>query len=510
MRWIVLLAMILGLFIAPLGSFFPSTHHRTSHPISTVSALAQYYFDQGLLFAYGFNHTEAYRSFQTAVKLDSNCAMCYWGMAYVLGSNINTEMPEDRMPIAWEAMQKAVSLQSTVTPAERAYIQALSKRYTASLNPDRASLNLAYAHAMREVAQNYPTDLDAATLFAEALMDTMPWNYGQDNGEPKPEGREIIDTLQSVLTRDRNHIGALHFYIHAVEEKHPELAIAVADRLRDLHLPLGHLVHMPSHIYLRVGRYQDAVRSNQEAISVDQKTLTQNGIYRFAYIPHNQHFLWYAATLAGEQQIALQAAEQTAKLADPDLLRKPGYGTLQHYLSIPLYAWVKFRQWDKIIAQPAPESDLAYPTGVWHYARGLAWAHQREFQKAEAELEQLRAIVVSPALSGVTIWDVNTTADLLQIGSEVLAAEIAAKRGQIEQAISGLRSAIAKEDHLTYDEPAPWHSPVRQTLGALLLEQNRSAEAAQVFREDLAIYPNNVWSLRGLAESLRKLKGVEN
>lgn len=503
MRWIVLLAMILGLLIAQVGSFLPGAHHRTSHTISTGSALAQYYFDQGLLFAYGFNYAEAYRSFQTAVKLDSHCAMCYWGMAYVLGSNINTEIPTDRMPLAWETVQKAVSLQSTVTLAERTYIQALSKRYTASLNYDRASLNLAYANAMREVAQSYPADLDAATLFAEALMDTTPWNYWQNNGKPKPEGQEILDTLQSVLEQDRNHIGALHFYIHAVEEKHPELAIAAADRLRDLHLPLGHLVHMPSHIYLRVGRYQDAVRSNQDAIAVDQKTRTQNGIYRFAYMPHNQHFLWYAATLAGEQQIALQAAEQTAKLVDPNLLRKPAYGTLQHYLSIPLYAWVKFGQWNKILVQPAPEADLAYPTGVWHYARGLAWAHQNELRKAEIELKQLRAIASSPALNGVTIWDVNTTADLLEIGSEVLAAEIASRRGEIEPAIEWLRSAIAKEDQLTYDEPAPWHSPVRQSLGALLLEQDRSVEAAQVFREDLAIYPNNVWSLQGLARSLK-------
>lgn len=478
------------------------TYH---HPISTDSNLAQRYFDQGLVLTYGFNHAEALRSFHEAAKSDPQCAICYWGIAYVLGPHINAGMEADVVSPAWDAIHKAIALRDHASEQEQAYIEALAQRYTQAPVEDRSALNLAYASAMREVAQHYPDDLDAATLLAEALMDTTPWDYWEANGEPKPVGQEIITTLNSVLQRDPNHPGALHYYIHAVEKKHPELAIAVADRLRDLNIATGHLVHMPTHIYIRVGRYHDAVTANEHAVAIDQQyaqNSSNEGMYTLAYMPHNHHFLWYAAMMAGQQEVALQAAQSTATMVNPKLLRKAGYGTLQHYTSIPLYTFVKFGLWEQILAEPTPAANLLYPTGVWRYARGMALVAKGQMQKAAQELEQLRAIATSPGLNGVTIWDINTTAALLRIGSEVLAGELAAKQGKTEQAIHFLKQAIVLEDNLSYDEPAPWYSPVRQSLAAVLLEAGFPVEAEQVYREDLEIYPENGWSLHGLAQSL--------
>ncbi|NJO40597.1 MAG: hypothetical protein HC769_09240 [Cyanobacteria bacterium CRU_2_1] len=477
-------------------------HH---HPISTNNPLTQRYFDQGLILAYGFNHAEAARSFQEAARLDPDCAMCYWGIAYVLGPNINAAMESDAVPDAWQALQTAIELSPFASEPERAYIQALATRYTLEPVEDRSLLNLAYANAMREVAQQHPDDLDAATLFAEALMDTMPWDYWQENGELKPEAVEIVTTLESVLQQNPDHPGALHLYIHAVEAERPNLAVEAADRLRELNITAGHLAHMPSHIYIRVGRYHDAVMANQQASDIDQHYAYQHpsdGIYPIAYMPHNHHFLWYAATMAGESEVALEAAYRTAELADQELMREPGYGTFQHYYSIPLYTFVKFGMWDEILAQPAPSADLVYPNGVWHFARGMAFTAQGQLDSAMQELEALRSIAADPALDGVTIWDINTTAHLLNIATEMLAGEIVAKQGNYEQAIHHLQAAIELEDSLNYYEPALWYSPVRQALGAVLLQADQPAEAEQVYLQDLAIYPENGWSLRGLMQSL--------
>lgn len=476
-----------------------------SYPISTANSLTQRYFNQGLILAYGFNHAEALRSFQEAARLDPNCAMCYWGIAYVVGPNINAAMADSDVPTAWEAIQQAIKLSQYASPKERAYINALATRYTPESVEDRTDLNLAYANAMREVARQYPDDADAMTLFAEALMDTTPWDYWQENGEPKPEGAEIITTLESVLEHNPDHAGALHLYIHAVEAKRPELAAAAADRLRALNIHTSHLVHMPSHIYVRVGRYHDAVVANQEAAALDAHYAHQHnpqGMYRFGYMPHNQHFLWYAAAMAGQRETALQAAHDTAALVDQSLIRKAGFSTLQHFAMIPLYTYVKFGMWDEVLAQPAPEADLVYPTGVWHFARGMAYTAQGQIQNATQELEALRAAAANPALEGVTI-DINKAAHLLQIATEVLAGELAAKQGNYQQAIAHLRTGVKLQNELNYSEPAPWYAPVQQTLGAVLLQAGRPAEAEQVYREDLAIYPNNGWSLYGLAQSLQ-------
>jgi tetratricopeptide (TPR) repeat protein len=476
-----------------------------SLPISTSNPLVQRYFDQGMVLSFGFNHAEALRSFQQAAALDSTCAMCYWGMAYVLGPNINAAMEDSAIPTAWEAIQQAIALSDHATERERAYIQALAQRYSQNPESDRAALNLAYANAMREVVQRYPDDVNAAMLFAEALMDTTPWDYWQDNGEPKPEGVEIITTLESVLERSPYHPGALHLYIHAVEAKRPELAATAADRLRSLRLNAGHLAHMPSHIYIRIGRYQDAVAANQEATNRDTHYAQQHnpqGIYRIGYMPHNHHFLWFAAVMAGQRDVALEAARQTANLVDQTLMRQPGFGTLQHYASTPLYTQVKFGLWDDILATPAPDADLVYPTGVWHFARGMALVAKGRVQEAAQELTALQANAADPTLNGVTIWDINTTSDLLAIATEVLAGELAAKHGNYEQAIAHLQRGAELEDQLNYDEPSSWYSPVRHALGAVLLQAGRAADAEQVYREDLAKYPENGWSLYGLAQSL--------
>ncbi|NJR39615.1 MAG: hypothetical protein HC781_13375 [Leptolyngbyaceae cyanobacterium CSU_1_4] len=477
-------------------------HH---HAISTKNSQAQRYFDQGLILTYGFNHAEALRSFQQAATLDRTCAMCHWGIAYVLGPNINAAMEDGVVPTAWEAIQKAIALKQYASPREQAYIAALATRYTPEPVSDRSALNLAYANAMRQVVQQYPDDLEAATLFSEALMDTSPWNYWAEDGTPKPEGAEIIATLESVLKRNPKHPGALHLYIHAVEAERPELAAAAADRLRDLNINTGHLIHMPGHIYIRVGRYQDAVVANQQAAAADAEYARQHdpeGIYPVAYMPHNHHFLWYAAVMSGQQQVALQAAQQTANLVNSSLMREAGYGTLQHYAMIPLFTAVKFGRWDEILAQAAPAKDLVYPTGVSHFARGMAYAAKGQMQSASQELKALEAIAASPILEGMNV-SINPADHLLKNATAVLSGELAAKQGDVETAIAHLQKGVELEDSLNYDEPSPWYSPVRQTLGAVLLQANRPAEAEQAYREDLTTYPENGWSLYGLAQSLR-------
>ena len=474
------------------------------HPITTQRPLAQRYFNQGLVLAYGFNHAEAVRSFQAATQVDPDCAMCHWGLAYALGPNINAAMEAGDVPTAYEAVQRAKTLSKAATKREQGYIEALAQRYSAAPVEDRSPLDQAFAQATGEVAAAYPDDLDAQVLYAEALMDTMPWDYWQEDGTPRPETTEVLNTLETVMAKEPNHPWALHLYIHAVEKQRPELGIAAADRLGDLVPAAGHLVHMPSHIYIRVGRYHDAVVANQKAVLADLDYVSQchaQGLYQVGYMPHNHHFLWFAALMDGEQTVAMEAARHTAQV-DSKLMREPGYGTLQHYAAIPLYTQVKFEQWDDILAEPMPDEDLVYPTGVWHYAQGMAYAAKGEVQKAQQSLAALQVITVSPQLDGVTIWDINTTADILEIASEVLEGEILAAKGEYAAAITHLKAGVILEDALNYDEPAPWYSPVRQTLGKVLLQADRPAEAESAYREDLAIYPENGWSLQGLATSL--------
>ena len=476
-------------------------------PVSTKSELAQRYFDQALTLAYGFNHLEAERSFREAARLDDTCAMCLWGAALVLGPNINDPIPTpEREMKAYRTLQRALERLAHASDKERALIEALVTRYQSTPPADRSGLDRAYADAMRSVAARYTDDIQIQTLFAEAMMDTMPWAYWTEDGEPKPLTKEVFATLESVLARDPKHPGANHFYIHAVEQEHPERGVKAADNLRRVVPGAGHLVHMPSHIYIRVGRYHDGSLSNERAIEADNDYVTQcraQGIYPVAYVPHNHHFLWATTTMEGRSADSISAARHTAAHVDRSLLREPQMAMLQHFSAIPYYALVRFGKWEEILQEPAPDADLLYPTAVWHYARGIALVRNGEVSDAKEELAKVRTIAANPALQQIRIWGLNPTSALAKIATAVLRAEIAASEKDINTAVAQLRKAIAIEDGLIYGEPPDWFYPVRHNLGAILLEEGRAASAEKIYREDLARFPENGWSLYGLAQSLR-------
>lgn len=476
-------------------------------PISTESELAQRYFDQALTLAYGFNHLEAERSFRQAAALDDRCAICFWGASLVLGPNINDPIPTPEREVkAYETLNEAIARAEHASDKERALIEALKSRYAPTPPADRSALDQAYANAMRSVADSYPDDLEIQTLFAEAMMDTMPWNYWMANGEPKPLTTEVFAKLELVRQRAPHHPGANHFYIHAVEQEHPERGVQAADHLRRVVPGAGHLVHMPSHIYIRVGRYHDGSLANERAIEADDDYVTQcraQGIYPVAYVPHNHHFLWATTTMEGRSADSIAAARHTAEHVNHALMRDPQMAMLQHFASIPYYALVRFGHWEEILEEPAPDADLLYPTAVWHYARGVAYVRQDELGKAKQELSEVRVIASDPALEEVRIWGLNPASSLAQIAASVLQGEIAAANKNTKVAVAELRKAIAIEDGLIYGEPPDWFYPARQNLGAILLEAGRPRQAEEIYREDLARFPDNGWSLFGLAQSLR-------
>lgn len=475
--------------------------------ISTASELAQRYFDQALTLAYGFNHLEAERSFREAARLDDSCAMCFWGAALVLGPNINDPVPTpDREVKAYQTLQEAKARLPYASDKERALIEALQTRYQAEPPSDRKPLDRAYADAMRAVAKRFPDDIQIQTLYAEAMMDTMPWAYWTKDGKPKPLTKEVFATLDYVLERDPKHPGANHFYIHAVEQEQPERGVKAADSLRRVVPGAGHLVHMPSHIYIRVGRYHDGSLSNEMAVEADNDYVTQcraQGIYPVAYVPHNHHFLWATTTMEGRSADALAAARHTAAHVDRSLIRDVQFGVLQHFSAIPYYALVRFGKWDDILREPPPDADLLYPTAVWHYARGIAYARRGELDRAKKELKQVRTIAADAKLEEIRIWGLNPTSSLARIAALVLQAEIAAASKDAKTAVAKLRKAIAIEDSLIYGEPPDWFYPVRHNLGAILLEAGKARAAERVYRADLARFPDNGWSLFGLAQSLR-------
>ncbi|HVR28467.1 MAG TPA: hypothetical protein VMS86_02940, partial [Thermoanaerobaculia bacterium] len=476
-----------------------------SYPITTSSKEAQSFFDQGLTLAYGFNHGEAAASFRHAAELDPECAMCYWGVAYALGPNINAPFDPSNHAEIRKSMDRALELAPKTTDHEQALIKALAERYGTDPGADRAPLDKAYADAMRRVSLRLPTDNDAATLFAEAMMDTMPWDYWTVDGEPRQGTQEFIDALTRVLKRDPEHAGAAHFLIHAVEKTRPDLGIPAADELARLPdgAP-GHLIHMASHIYIRVGRYDDAVRSNQRAIAADDAYAAEHGapeFYAAAYMPHNHHMLWAAATLDGRRAMALETARNLAERTEGGL-RHPEMGVgAQHFWLTPLYALVRWGKWDEVLATPEPEADLVYPRAAWNYARGSALARTGKLDQAQAHADALRRTVESGALDEL-MWNFNSTAKLMSIGYDVLQGEIHAARGKTDQAVEHLERAAETEESLVYDEPPPWGIPARHNLGAVLLEAGRAAEAEAVYRADLDVYPWNGWSLTGLAKSL--------
>ena len=468
------------------------SHHQA---ITTRDPLAQRFFDQGLALAYAFNHAEAGRSFREAARRDPRCAMCHWGAAWVLGPNINAAMDTAVVREAYEAAQKAVALAASATPRERAYVAALAKRYARSPTAARPPLDSAFARAMRAVASSYPDDVDAATIFAEATMDLSPWYYWNADGSPRPGTADVLAALSAVLTRAPSHPGACHYYIHLVESIYPERAVACAERLAALMPAAGHIVHMPGHIYIRVGRFNDAVEANVHAVHADEAYIADQrpqGIYPLAYYPHNYHFMAFAATMAGRSAQAIDAARNVVRNVPADVAAMvPELQLLVPFAHLTL---ASFGRWDDVLAEPAPMPSLRYPTAMVYYARGVALAAKGRLPEAGVALDSLRAIA-----AGVTS---SPHKEVAQIAVHALLGEIHGRRGLTEGAIQHFRTAMRIEDGLSYMEPPYWHYPIRHSLGAALLTAGRPADAEALYREDLKRFPENGWSLFGLRQSL--------
>lgn len=479
------------------------THHR---PIGTRVPAAQRYFDQGLRLYYAFNHAEAIRAFEEAARRDPRCAICHWGTALSYGPNINLPMDSAAGVAAWGALQRARALVRFATPRERALIGALGARYAPVPPADRAALDSAYARAMGDVVRRHPDDLDARTLHAEARMDLSPWAYWTAEGAPRPGTPELLAELERVMRAAPDHPGANHFYIHAVEAVDPQRAVPVAERLAGLMPGAGHLVHMPGHIYVRVGRYADAIRANEHAVHADERYLADQrpaaGMYTLGYYPHNYDFLAFAASLIGRRAQALAAAERLATIPAPAMLRTPGMAFLQHHATRHLQLKVRFADWSTILAAPAPAADLPHARGMWHYARGRARAARGDTAGALAALDSVRAAAGSPALAAERL-EFNTSGEVLALAADVLAGHVAVARGDLPAAVAHLHAAVRREDALKYGEPPEWTVPVRQELGLVLLTAGRPDEAERVFRDALAQFPENGWSLHGLARAQR-------
>jgi tetratricopeptide (TPR) repeat protein len=482
-------------------------------PISSNSELAQKYFNQGIILAYGFNHEEAFRSFEEVARLDTNCAMAYWGMAYVLGPNINLPMDAGVVHTAYEAIQKSISLLDDETQREKDFVMALSERYSSEVMTDRTSLDQAYSDAMRNLSNKYPDDLDAATMFAESIMDCHPWDYWLKDGTAQPWTPELLAILESVIERNPDHQGANHLYVHAVEaSKNPQRGLASADKLKFLAPGAGHLVHMPSHIYIRTGNYHEGSLANMRAVKSDEEYINQcnqQGFYPISYYPHNYHFLWATATLEGDSKTAIDAALKASQKPPDSLMSVCGYQTLQHFAVIPLYAYVTFGKWNEILNYKRPQDERPYMLAIWHYARAMAFISKNDLIEAETEISELEEDLNNESIEKLIVWGINSAGILVKIGYEVVSGELAAKQKKYPLAISHLKKAVEFEDQLRYDEPPTWFYPCRQNLGAVLIEAGRYKEAQIAYEENLSEVPDNGWGLFGLKQALLKQGKVE-
>jgi tetratricopeptide (TPR) repeat protein len=480
-----------------------------TYKITTSSAAAQVYFHQGLRLAYAFNHGEAQRAFRKAQKLDPDCAMCFWGEALVLGPNINLPMQGEAVAPAFAAAQKARALAAKASPRERALIAALSARYAADAKADRAALDKAYAAAMSKVAARFPRDNEIAVLYAEAVMDLSPWNYWQPGGsKPNPQSVPIVPTLERVLARDPSHPGAIHYYIHAVEASdRPERAEPYADRLRGAIPGAGHLVHMPSHIYYRVGRYLDALADNKTAAAVDEKYLAASdapmGVYRLGYYPHNVHFVLAAAQMSGDGPTVIAAAEKLGGLIPDEVAR--GIALVQPVKAAPYFAHALFSAPDTALALADPGDAIPYVKAMWHYARGIAHVGRGDFAAAQAEADAIEALERKADFSLLNASGVPAQ-EVLKLARTVVLGRIAQAQGNAKAAVEHFEQAGALQDSLPYMEPPYWYYPVRQSLAAALMQAGRLDDAEEQFRRALKRAPNNGWSYFGLAE-LYKARG---
>ncbi len=486
--------------IAPLLEGLGDHHHE----VTTKSERVQRFFDQGLKLTFGFNHKEALRAFKEAARLDPDCAMAYWGWALVLGPNLNLPMRSDVVGQAYEAIQMAVTRKDKVSQKERDYIDTLARRYTNDPKADRGPLDKAYAEAMAALHTKYPEDDDAATLYAASLMNLTPWDYWAKDGRPKHESTEtVLEVLESVIARNPHHAGALHYYIHAVEPVQPERGERAADLLRGLAPGAGHLVHMPSHIYMQLGRYAESFEANANAAKADEGYITQcraQGIYPLNYYPHNVHFLAWAATMQGRSGEALVAARKVASRVPKDL-HGNDWALYQTFLSMPLDVMLRFGMWDAILAEPQPPENTRFWTGMWHFARGMAYAHTDRITPARQELAVLEQIVEDPTTPENLIGFSNA-GTLLTIAREVLAGELRLRDGEVNLALAHLERAVRLEDSLRYSEPPAWFTPPRHYLGTALLRAGRPLEAEVVYWQDLAKNRDNGFALYGLAQAL--------
>ena len=480
-----------------------------THPITTNNKYVQRYFDQGLTIDFAFNHAESARSFRAGQTLDPNCAMCFWGEALALGPNINVTsngsviMADQERLAAYEAIQKAVSLKNKVSEKERDFIDALATRYNGDTASPRGPLDLAYAEAMRKLSNKYPEDDDAASLFAESLMNTMPWDYWIDADIPKPLTVEAIETLEKVMARNPRHPMALHLYIHAVESSsQPERAEAAADILLDLVPGAGHLVHMPSHIYWRVGRYADASESNIMAAAVDEAYIAAcnaQGFYPAAYYPHNIHFLWASSSMEGRSEIAIEAGEKVAKNVRLEMIDQfPG---VEFFKTVPMLSLVQFGLWDRVLELDPPAERLEYANAIWHYARSVAYSNKGNIESAQKEREMIESLKdTNDVLHLDSIY--YPASMLLEIADSLALGEIAISNNDYQSAIQYFSNAVSVQDALPYTEPPFWYYPTRLSLGKAYLLSDQADEAEVVFKENLKRYPRNGWALYGLIQAL--------
>lgn len=487
--------------ISPLFSNLGNLHF----PISTKNERAQAFFDQGFKLSYAFNHAEGHRSFMEAARLAPNAAMAYWGQAFALGPNINDPLPDDtRKTKINEAIVKAKRLAAESSPKEQALIKALSDRYSDDLSADVAKLNIAYMEAMGNVVKQFPEDANIQILYAAAVMNTVPWNYWDQEGNPSPNIKEAKIALEKAIAMEPENPGGHHYYIHMVELPFPDLGEPSADQLASLMPGAGHIVHMPSHIYIRVGRYLDAVKVNQAAILADEDYISQcfsQGLYPLAYYPHNIHFLWSSASLLGDSEIAIDAAKKTAeKVPVGEFVEMP---FLQDFASTPMLAYTRFGKWNEILTIPAPKPEIKHLNLMRHYARGIAFIRKGNVNEAQEELDAIQALKNDPELKNLVATANNASIHSANIAFEVVSGELAALKGNTNLAISHLKKAVIFEDGLTYTEPAAWHIPTRQNLGAVLMTAKKFKEAEKIYNEDLDVLRQNGWSLMGLYNSLK-------
>ncbi|HKR60296.1 MAG TPA: hypothetical protein VJS64_11230 [Pyrinomonadaceae bacterium] len=490
--------------VSPTGAIAPRLQKLGNHVfvVSTRNRQAQLFMNQGLNLSYAFNHAEAGRAYREAARLDRNLAMAYWGEALALGPNINAPMDPANEPKAVEVIKKAVALKSKATPRERALIDALTQRYSGNAE-DRKARDVAYADAMRKVHLQFPDDQDIAMLYVESVMDLRPWGYWTRDGTPYERTAEIVGLTEKVIAQNPNHPAALHLYIHLMEANAPFKAEPAADRLLTLMPAAGHMVHMPAHIYQRVGRYADAARSNELAIAADEDYISQcraQGLYPMAYYPHNLHFLWFAATADGRSQMAIAAARKAASRVDDETLK--AVPLLAGFRVVPYFALTRFGKWDEMLREPEPPAFSAYMRGQWHYTRGTAFLGKGQTNDAAQELAKLNEVMADKSLDQ-PLFSPNTGRGILSIAQEVLSGEIAGANKDYDKAIAHLERAVRLEDALVYTEPFEFHYPPRQALGAVLLAANHAPEAETVYWDDLRHNRENGWSLYGLMQALK-------